>query len=1115
MKKITKMLLINWFNFSIEVIDFNDINFLTGENGTGKSTIIDALQLLFLVDTSGTYFNKAANDKSDRTLQGYLRCEFGYDDENGLKYKRNTRFTSYIVCEFFDDERNDYFTAGFCYDFFSPQDDERKFFYYDGKMHDDYFIIDNKPMDIYALSKFIAKEYPNTKGYLTDTNRNFRERFYGKLGALPYKFSSVFKKAVPFTPIINIKKFIEEFICDDTTPVDTTLMQDVINDYKELEKKTDYLIEQVNDLELIHNVFEDYNRYVMQEVLYKYLIERSYLENEREKLLSDESSKEDNTKKVEENELTKKSVISDIDHENNKRDTIINSLYNNDNFKTIKNLESEIDNHNKQIYSLNEKFKNNKKIIIDSYIQWEQCSNKFLNVNHNEKCFELSSKISEIKNQVNNIVLNCSAENINSFGENTLKEAENTKEKCKLKAIELRSKFNDTKKENGRILAEKNNELKLLETGINSYPKKVELFKKILSSELKSEFRFDVEVKILAQLLEIKNERWRNAIEGYLNTQKYYIIVEPNYFESASRVYNKLKNTYNIYGVGLVDTMKIAKMNINVMNNSLAQEIVIENKTARTYIDYLLGKVIKCDDIESITQHPTSITDECMLYKGYVLKHLNPETWKNPAIGRTAIELKIKNIKIEILELEKQCEEIIDLSVSLDGLCEYRALSDSDIVRIVATANEYLKIPEYQSKIKELQEKIDSIDTSPLTALEDEKKSIETKLKKLEETKDNLIKVIERHNNKVESLKNEITNKKNIIKTAEDKIKKEYSLDWINEIGENRFILEYDKKNSYETISKNYKSQLKSYETQKNKHWNKLIEIKSTYINKYKEGYSTTDIDNKIYDDKLAKLKEVKLPEYLDKIKNAKEKSYEQFQEDFLSKMKTNIINAENQIDDINKAIKSNFNGDKYKFTAKPNNEYRRFYDMFTSNILEQGFTLFSAQFNEEYKEEISELFELIVNDTTDESYKKKIELYTDYRTYLDFDLEVVDENGNKQSLSKTLKKKSGGETQTPFYIAVLASFAQIYRIGRGKSSDTIRLIIFDEAFSKMDGERIRRSIELLRHYNFQVILSAPSDKIQDISTLVDRNLIVLKDDNISTVKTFDPREYKKENNNV
>ena len=129
MKKITKMLLINWFNFSIEVIDFNDINFLTGENGTGKSTIIDALQLLFLVDTSGTYFNKAANDKSDRTLQGYLRCEFGYDDENGLKYKRNTRFTSYIACEFFDDERNDYFTAGFCYDFFSPQDDERKFFY--------------------------------------------------------------------------------------------------------------------------------------------------------------------------------------------------------------------------------------------------------------------------------------------------------------------------------------------------------------------------------------------------------------------------------------------------------------------------------------------------------------------------------------------------------------------------------------------------------------------------------------------------------------------------------------------------------------------------------------------------------------------------------------------------------------------------------------------------------------------------------------------------------------------------------------------------------------------------------------------------------------------------
>ena len=120
--------------------------------------------------------------------------------------------------------------------------------------------------------------------------------------------------------------------------------------------------------------------------------------------------------------------------------------------------------------------------------------------------------------------------------------------------------------------------------------------------------------------------------------------------------------------------------------------------------------------------------------------------------------------------------------------------------------------------------------------------------------------------------------------------------------------------------------------------------------------------------------------------------------------------------------------------------------------------------------------------------------MFTDFRTYLTFDLEAVNREGESQRLSKTMGKKSGGATQTPFYVAVLASFAQLYRSGRDKTQNTARLIIFDEALSKMDGERIIRSVQLLRQFHFQVILSAPTEKIGDIGTLVDRNLCVLRE---------------------
>lgn len=71
MKKLKKILLINWLYFSKELIEVGDINFLTGKNGAGKSTVIDALQIVLLGETNSRNFNQAANEKSQRTLEGY------------------------------------------------------------------------------------------------------------------------------------------------------------------------------------------------------------------------------------------------------------------------------------------------------------------------------------------------------------------------------------------------------------------------------------------------------------------------------------------------------------------------------------------------------------------------------------------------------------------------------------------------------------------------------------------------------------------------------------------------------------------------------------------------------------------------------------------------------------------------------------------------------------------------------------------------------------------------------------------------------------------------------------------------------------------------------------
>lgn len=89
----------------------------------------------------------------------------------------------------------------------------------------------------------------------------------------------------------------------------------------------------------------------------------------------------------------------------------------------------------------------------------------------------------------------------------------------------------------------------------------------------------------------------------------------------------------------------------------------------------------------------------------------------------------------------------------------------------------------------------------------------------------------------------------------------------------------------------------------------------------------------------------------------------------------------------------------------------------------------------------IENLIDLITSANTEGSSAEQkaqvlqnIDKFTDYRTYLTFDLKVkTGDSEVENSLARTFKKKSGGETQTPFYISILASFAQLYRTNKKK----------------------------------------------------------------------------------
>ena len=143
MKKLCRIRLINWHYFVNETINVSGSFLISGENTAGKSTILDAIQLV--LTTNHRKFNTAANEKSSRDLKGYVRCKTGNEDN---AYVRTKSVITYVALEFFEEKNGRYFTLGVKID--SPDEESKlitKWFREEGKLDELSFLTRGTTVD--------------------------------------------------------------------------------------------------------------------------------------------------------------------------------------------------------------------------------------------------------------------------------------------------------------------------------------------------------------------------------------------------------------------------------------------------------------------------------------------------------------------------------------------------------------------------------------------------------------------------------------------------------------------------------------------------------------------------------------------------------------------------------------------------------------------------------------------------------------------------------------------------------------------------------------------------------------------------------------------------------
>ena len=286
MKKLKKILLINWLYFSKEVIEVGDVNFLTGKNGAGKSTVIDALQIVLLGETNARNFNLAANERSQRTLDGYLRADM---DENNPYSRRGKDFSTYIVCEFEDDVEHNSFVCGVMFDCRSDGSKHDHFFIYVGKLPENCFIEDGEAMDIHDLRKFLKQNFSRAEVY--DTQWEYRRNMLSRWNVHNEQVLRMMKKAVSFRPIVDIQQFITENICDIPDKPDIEAMQQNIRNYKRHEQLAQQQEEKLTALQEISTLYREMTRSVDRWRVQSFLVQWAQKEDMQAQIDSREQEK--------------------------------------------------------------------------------------------------------------------------------------------------------------------------------------------------------------------------------------------------------------------------------------------------------------------------------------------------------------------------------------------------------------------------------------------------------------------------------------------------------------------------------------------------------------------------------------------------------------------------------------------------------------------------------------------------------------------------------------------------------------------------------------------------------------------------------------------------------
>ncbi|MEW5939771.1 MAG: ATP-binding protein, partial [Chloroflexota bacterium] len=658
MKLLTRIRLVNWHLFENISINCNGTTYFIGINGVGKSTILDAVQFALVGGQRDVKFNQAALSGGKRTLASYVRGELGTE---GQRFLRGDA-TSVVALEFKNPDGT-YFAHGAVIDAFEDgrAPDVAYFIVHNAQLNDSWFFkAQGQLFDTRAFKRHLEHfSLPANAGVRVFTKiEDYRVHLLNRLGQLKDTFPAKIVKGLAFSPLTDIRSFVHNYLLDENL-VDVKTLQAQLETMRHFETLAIGVRERIDSL----NAIEELNK---ERVANR----RKRISNTAIARLAEADTFLDQLKQL---RLNLDSFKLEFSREELHRDEIARALKLAQSALTDAEIALRTDQSAIREKELGEKIATlNAELTLlrEKKKQADESLNRELSDAKKLRAYLTADNLpipAELDSFVHAPLTTSHAllPTLQSLSNNFSREE-----------ILLSQKVTELRDEGSKL----EDEIRKLRTGDRDTSYETESpHAARLRHLLRAELNLGTdEVKYLCDELSIPDESWQDAVEGLLGFNRFTLLVPPEQYNAAMKIYRKHKDS--IHGATLLDTEAILNHKTehttrpmpHVPRNTLSSEISTSNPAARAYVDLLLGNHVKCEKIEDLREHRTAITRDCFVRRNFTDSHLNPNIYRRWFIGERAAPRQIEHRQARLDEI---AGEMVSLNERTSALRERLALT--------------------------------------------------------------------------------------------------------------------------------------------------------------------------------------------------------------------------------------------------------------------------------------------------------------------------------------------------------------------------------------------------------------------------------------------------------